>query len=212
MTEKNIKSIAHLCAPAKGPAQQQAKKEEQHGLWALAQMPGGRVGRDARRLVGWMEGLVDSQGNYAGEVFHPVTADLQNDPRLVSTLREIEVRAAVNTDRKQGLIYRKLPYATGANNSWITSAEVVMDALTENCGRARADHSAGIYHFESLNIASNLAAMMPDVDLMIDKLLADYVIDSLDHPTLERLMGNSSPSTDSQSDGTLEDDDDGEVY
>ena len=162
-----------------------------------------------------MEGLVDNQGNFSGEVFHPVIGELQSDPRIAPSLRDIEVRAAVNTDRQQGLIYRKLPYAIGASNSWITSAEAVMHALTETCGRARSDHNAGVYHFERLNIATELADIMPDVDLMIDKLLADYVIDSLDHPTLKRLLGTSSPSVEFQPGAAtfqLGEEDDGEIY
>jgi len=212
MGENLQKSISNRCAPAANPAQQRVRPEEQADVWSLTQMGGGMAGKDARKLCCWIERLTDAQGHFQGEIIHPVIGDLQTDSRFAASLREIEIRAAITTDRKSGVIYRKLPYTGAAPNSWITSAEAVMNALVETCGRAKSDHHAGAYTFERLNIGTEFATFMPDVDIMIDKLLANYVIDSLDHPTMQRLLGNSSPSMDTQSDVALEDDDDGEIY
>ena len=215
MSELSKTSIAALCAPAAGPAHQQLQQLEQPGIWSLTQMGSGMAGKDSRTLVCWPERLSDNQGNFQGETIHPVIGDLQTDSRIAASLREIEIRAAITTDRIPGLIYRKLPYATGVPNSWIISGKTVMDALVEGCGRARSDHNAGSYYFEPLNGATEFASFMPDVDIMIDKLLADYVIDSPDHPTLQRLLNPGQQDSSAQFGNIiadLDDEGDDEVY
>ncbi len=186
MGENNQNSISNRCAPAAKPASQQG--QQQPNVCSLTQMGAGLAGRDGRILVCWPERLSDNQGNFQDEILHPVIGDLQTDPRITASVREVEFRAAITTDRKPGLVYRKLPYSTGAPNSWTSSAETVIKLMAESCGRARSDHNAGAYYFEPLNGATEFASSMPDVDIMIEELLGDYVIDHLDHPTLQRLL------------------------
>jgi hypothetical protein len=185
------KTISNRCAPIAATNQQQ---QSQPRVDSLTQLGSGMAGREARILSCYPERQTDDQDNFQGEIIYPVIGDIQNDPRVAASTRGFEFRAAITIDGKSRLVYRKLPFAaTGATNSWLTSAETAMHSLVETLGRVTSDRNAGVYRFERLNQTARVNNRIPDVDEMIDELLAEFVIESLGHPALQRLLNQSHP-------------------
>jgi hypothetical protein len=184
-------SEAAAWAPATGasPNVHQASR-----VWSLTQMGAGIASGESRKLAGVFDRVVDEGGNFLSESPRFVIGEAQHHPVVARHLRGIEVRIGKTEDHRTGIVHRKLPYANGRSNSWITSAESAMQSLTEQWGRVYADHNSGIYLYERLNIEPYEVGAFPDIDDLIDELLVDYVIDSLEHPVLQKLLG-AKPST-----------------
>jgi hypothetical protein len=190
------KTISNRCAPIAATNQQQ---QSQPRVDSLTQLGSGMAGREARILSCYLERQTDDQDNFQGEIIYPVIGDIQNDPRVAASTRGFEFRAAITIDGKSRLVYRKLPFAaTGATNSWLTSAETAMHSLVETLGRVTSDRNAGVYRFERLNQTARVNNRIPDVDEMINELLAEFVIESLEHPALQRLLNPATPSAQSR--------------
>jgi hypothetical protein len=182
--------IAKACAPAATSGQLQ---QQQPRVWSLAQLGPGLAGWQAATLSGIAQRQVDESGNYQGQTFYAVVGNIQHEPGVARILRTFEFRAAITTDRQTGLVYRMLPYAAAGINSWLRSAETSMYSLVGTWGRVTSDRNAGAYCFERLNLPARVNNNLLDIDDLIDELLADYVIDTLDHPALQRLLNQSSP-------------------
>jgi hypothetical protein len=163
-------------------------------LWSLTQMGTGLAGRESRTLACVFDKVVDEGGNFLSESPRPVIGAAQHHPAVARQLRGVQVRVAKTEDARTGIVHRKLPYANGRSNTWITSAETAMQSLVEQWGRVYADHNSGIYLFERLNIEPYEVGAFPDIDDLIDEVLADFVIESLEHPVLQRLLG-AKPAT-----------------
>jgi hypothetical protein len=152
------------------------------------------AGQDTRRISCVIDRQTDEHGNYQGETLYPVVGEIQTHPAVSALLKQVECRLAVTVDQTTGLLYRKLPSANGFANSWLTSAEVAIQSWVGSWGRVTSDRNAGVYRFEGLNLHSRPQPSFPDIDGLIDELLADWVIDRLDHPVLERLLTPTAPS------------------
>ena len=187
--EKKKTTIAESCAPKAGTAQ---SLQQNSRIWSLTQMGAGMAGPDLRILSCVFESRSDEHGNFQGETPYPLIGEIQHYPAISRVQKSVEYRPAVTVDGPTGLLYRKLPSANGFANSWLTSAETSMHSLIETWGRVTSDHNASVYRFERLNLPARVNNGIPDVDELIDELLADYVIDSLDHPVLQRLLNQSS--------------------
>ena len=209
------KHLSNRCAPIAAPHQQQ--QEHQPGLMSLTQLGAGMVSREARTLSCVAERITGEGGQYLGEKIHPVIGDIQAHPRVAAVLRPYEFRAALTTEGKQGLVHRKLPFAaTSGTNSWLTSGQAAVLSLAEHVGRVTSDRNAGIYRYERLNLPSPARDSIPDVDELIDQLLAEYVVDRPDHPMLLRILGQSAGlprvSSSPEADDTSVVGDDDEIY
>jgi hypothetical protein len=203
-------AISTACAPKAGNtlSNQQASR-----IWSPTQVGAGTVGSDRRPLAVVFESHKDPSGYFQGETPYVVLGEIQVYPAVSALLRPTEWRAAVKVDQLPGLLYRKLSPPNGFANSWLTSAETAVHSWVGNWGKVTSDRNAGIYRFEALNLQGRPQPTFPDIDELIDELLADYVIDSLDHPVLERLLNPAMPSTVAPSapvTPSMEDDD--EVY
>jgi hypothetical protein len=204
-------SISNRCAPVSTPGQSQ--QQPQPRVWTLTQMGPGMAGEQALTLSGILERLYDDSGKFRGQILRLVVGEIQHDPGVARLQRAFEFRWAIKTDGPTGLVYRMLPSSTTGANSWLTSAESAMHSLVGTWGRVTSDRNAGVYRFERLNLPARVNNGIPDVDDLVDELLADYVIDSLDHPVLERLLNPAAPSlatTAAPVTPSMEDDD--EVY
>ena len=186
-------SLVNRCAPVTTPGQPQ-QQTNQPRVWSLTQMGAGMAGEQALTLSGILERLHDEAGNFRGQIVHPVISEIQLDPGVARRLRAFELRGARTVDGQTGVVYRMLPSSTTGANSWLTSAESAMHSLVGTLGRVTSDRDAGVYSFERLNLPAQANNSIPDVEELIDELLADYVIDSLDHPVLERLLQPAAPS------------------
>jgi hypothetical protein len=152
------------------------------------------AGEQARILSGILERLYDDSGNFRGQILRLVVGEIQQDPGVARLVRDFEFRGAMKVDPQSGLVYRMLPSSTTGANSWLTSAESAMHSLVGTWGRVTSDRAADVYRFERLNIEPYEVAAIPDIDDLIDEVLADYVIDSLEHPVLQRLL-RAKPAT-----------------
>jgi hypothetical protein len=204
-------SISNACAPTAGSATQ--TNHQTSKLWSLTQMGSGIVGSDARILSSVSDQRTDEYGNFQGETLYPVVGDIQAHPQVCALLKAIEWRAAVNIDGTVGLVQRKVPSAIGFKNSWQTSAESAMHSLVGNWGRVTSDHNARVYRFEALNLPGRQQPDFPDIDELINELLAEFVIDRMDHPVLDKLLNpkpldHIEPLYETPATGLEEDEDD----
>ena len=76
-----------------------------------------------------------------------------------------------------------------------------MQAQVGTWGYIGTDKHAGVYQFHRLNILQPAPASFPDINDLVDELLAEYVIESLDSPLLLQVLGlaatnrTASPTT-----------------
>ena len=187
-----ITSISSACAPKAG-----STHSNQHNsrIWSLTQVGAGVVGHEQRILSGIFDRATDEHGNYRGETPYAVVGEIQVYPAVSALLKSVEWRPAVTVDARTGLLYRKLPSPNGFANSWLSSAEIAVQAWVGHWGKITSDRNAGIYRFEALNLPGRALPTFPDVDDLIDELLAEFVIDRLDHPVLERLLNPPATTT-----------------
>ncbi len=114
-------------------------------------------------------------------------------------------------------MYRMLPAPGSAPNAWLASAEEVMHAHVGTWGYVDTDKEAEVYRFHRLNHKQPAPASFPDINDLVDELLAAYVIDSLDHPVLEQILGlvaanpPAGPATAVGTDSSWNDEED-EIY
>jgi hypothetical protein len=181
-------SLSNRCAPVTAPGQSQ-QQTKQPRVWSLTQMGEGMAGEQALTLSGILERLLDESGNFRGQIVHPVVGEIQQDPGVARLQRAFEFRAARTADGQTGVVYRMLPSSTTGANSWLASAESAMHSLVGAWGRVTSDRNAEVYRFERLNIEPYEVGAFPDIDDLIDEVLAYFVIESLDHPVLQRLLG-----------------------
>jgi hypothetical protein len=211
MIDSKKLSIADTCAPATGTSQTNNNNSR---IWSLTQVGAGAAGRHIRILSCVFDRLTNEHGNFQGEVPYPVLGNIQTYPAVSAQLKTVEWRAAIRVNQTNGLLYRKVPSPSGFRNSWLDSGETAIQSWADNWGRVTSDRNAEMYRFEALNQPGHPQPTFPDIDELINELLADYVIDRLDHPVLERLLKPPVPSmatTAAPFSPTLEDDDD-EIY
>jgi hypothetical protein len=158
-------------------------------------MGSGMVGPDSRVLSCLFDRQTDEGGNFLREKPRPVIGELHSYPAVAAQLKPVEFRVGVTVDQVTGLLYRKLPSPNGFSNSWLTSGQIAIQSWIGNWGRVTSDRNAGMYRFEPLNLYGRAKPTFADIDDLIDELLADYVIDRLDHPVLARLLNPTSPTT-----------------
>ena len=208
MSEFKKVSISNACAPEAGIAKTSSQESR---ILSLTQMGSGMAGQDARILSCLFDRQTDEYGNFKGEKPYAVVGQIQTYPAVSTLLKPVEWRIAVTVDQKTCLLYRKLPAANGFSNSWLTSGEIAMQSWVGNWGRVTSDRNAGVYRFEALNLSGRTRPTFPNIDDLIDELLAEYVIDRLDHPVLGRLLRQVSPPLVTSSTQDDEDDND-DVY
>jgi hypothetical protein len=187
MNNFNKLAISSACAPAAGTTKPSR-------IWSPTQVGSGIIGSDSRILSIIFESREDAHGNFQGNTPYAVTSEIQAYSAVSTLLRPVEWRPAVTVDQKTGLLYRKLPSPNGFSNSWLNSGETAVQSWVNTWGRVTSDRNAGVYRFEALNLPGRSQPDFPGIDELINELLADYVIDSLDHPVLERLLNPAAPS------------------
>ena len=209
------RGIAAACAPVKNPSQQQPPGQTR--IWSLTGMASGMLGEASLTLAGIRYQHKNEAGAFQSQTIHPVVGDIQYDPQIARRLRSFEFRVGVTTAKEIGLVYRMLP-APGSNpNSWIMSADTVMQTQVGSWGYVSTDKEAGVYQFHQLNIQQPAPATFPDINDLADELLAEYVIDSLESPVLQQILGlvaanpPANPATPVDTDSSRDDEED-EIY
>jgi hypothetical protein len=184
--------ISNACAPVAGTTQ---SSQRDRRIFSPTQLGSGTVGPDSRILSCVFDRLTDEHGNFRADTPYAVMGEIQAYSAVSTLLRPVEWKPAVTIDQKTGLLYRKLPSPNGFSNSWLTSGETAVQSWVNTWGRVTSDRNAGVYRFEALNLPGRSQPDFPDIDELIDELLAEFVIDSLDHPVLERLLNPAAPPT-----------------
>lgn len=146
--------------------------------------------KEALTLSAIPERKQGTKGQYQSQFIYPVISEAQTNPEVAAALRAFELRTAMTVDGETGLVYRMLHRPGWPPNSWLVSADTALEAAVHSWGRISSDHTAGTYRFEPLNLPGRPAPVFPDLGDLIDELLADYVIDRLDHPVLQKLLGD----------------------
>jgi hypothetical protein len=179
-------SISDACAPTAGT--HTTNDWDDSHIWSLTQTGAAMVGEESRVLSCLPHRRVDEYDNYQGETHYPVVGDIQAHPQVASLLKSLEWRAVVTVDHKTGLLYRKLPSPTGYSNSWASSGETAVQEWEGNWGQITSDHNARVYRFERSNLPGRRPPSFPNIDELINELLAEYVIDDLNDPVLQRIL------------------------
>jgi hypothetical protein len=207
--------VANACAPVSNPSQQQSAEKTR--VWSLTRMTSGMLGEASLTLAGIRYQHKNEAGAFQSQTIYPVAGDIQYDPQIARRLRSFEFRVGVTGSKEIGLVYRMLPAPGSDPNSWLMSAETVMQAQVGTWGYVSTDKEAGVYQFHRLNIQQPAPAIFPDINELADELLAAYVIDTLDHPVLQQILGlvaanpPASPATPVGTDSSR-DDEEGEIY
>ena len=187
MEYSSQKSIASRCAPAATSTNPQ--QTAQTRVWSLTQAKSCTLGEESLTLSCIPDRQFDDSGTFIRQVVHPVGSDIQHHPLVAKSLRTYEYRVCVKVEQITGLVYRMVAAPGSPPNSWLRSAAPAMQALTHSWGYVTSDRDAGEYRFYRLNISQPRPANFPDINELADELLADLVIDSLDHPVVQRLLG-----------------------
>ncbi|MEH6517808.1 MAG: hypothetical protein V7742_14075 [Halioglobus sp.] len=160
-------------------------------VYSLSQRGFGVTGSQKKVLACVIETVYDSRGRYQGETIYPAIGALQAEPQVVPLLRDVEIRPSIILGGKTGIVYRKLPLPWGDPNSWVESGEKAIYASVDQWGQINSDRQMEMYRFEEMLNPPELPEEFPSIKLLFDELLADSVIDSVDHPVIQRLCGYS---------------------
>jgi hypothetical protein len=194
--------IFDLCTPVSGKSR---KQQNQPGIYPHSQRGMGYTGAKKAIICCLLEENKGPSGEYKGVTVYPVAAKIQQDSRLNRIVRNIEFRATQTVEGQVGLLYRKMPFPGSRPNSWIESAESAVDESIEEWGQFTSDHVAEAYQFERMDNPPAPPGDLPKPKDLMRELLTDYFIDSMDHPVIQKLLGQSSSGYSSM---TTEEDDD----
>lgn len=197
----NYGSIFDECSPvAVTPA---GTTESQPRVSSPTQRGQGITGRSKQVLACVVESHRDKQGNYQGETIYPVTANIQTHPAVARQLRQIEFRPFITTEGESVLSYRKMSYAGGKPNTWTESAQGAVNASIDRWGSISADHYEQRYQFVPMENPPAVPDDFPKLNDLFDELLSRFIIDSMDHPVINKLTSQGPLASGGHSRGTV---------
>jgi len=186
MPSRGTQSITELCAPQ---INRTSGNKGQERVWPLNKLTSGTLSIDSVRLGCLMEQQTSQRGNYMSPIVHPVAANIQQHKQMKPHIRLLELRVAKLFNGNTGLIYRKLPGTNGPGNSWLDSAAKSMRSAAGTWGTIRADHDYSRYEYIETDSPATGIPPLPDLSELVQELLGDYLIDTLEHPALRQLRG-----------------------
>jgi hypothetical protein len=164
-------------------------------VFSPAQRGVGITGSQKQEFACVIKRLEDEKGYYQGDIIHPVVGTIQGNPTIARLIRNVECRVSIDINGPPGLIYRKLPLRWGNTNSWIDSAEKSIYASVEQWGQITSDRLLEEYRFEPMANPPEIPNDFPSIKQLFTELLSEFVIDSVDHPVIMRLLGlDASPA------------------
>jgi hypothetical protein len=128
----------------------------------------------------------DNGGFYAGEDYYPVPAQFQNQARRF--LRNLAFHACVTAYGEWFILAQKLDLPHSRPNSW---NESLAKALGEPVGqwlKVWSDSPAQRYQYELVQPQMEGTPEYPDFAEDLEKSLVPNIIDTLNHPVLQRLL------------------------
>jgi hypothetical protein len=186
VSDKDRSSIVDLCSPM---ADEQNDEYDQPGVWSPSRRGPGYTAPKPTIIACLPIRQVDEVGDFRGEILHPLTTEVQRDPRLRKSIRNVEFRATKRQEGEIGLLYRKVPYTNGQPNAWIISAENAVLSSVDQWGHFTIDRDAETYRFEPMPDPPGPPDDLPKVKKLLEEVLKDYVIGSMNHPVVQKLLG-----------------------
>jgi hypothetical protein len=187
-TTLDTRDIFELCTPITSSTSALASDTR---LLPLAKRGLGYTGTKSLPLACIFLKETNQYGGFQGETLHPVTADIQQDPRVSRLIRAVKFHSTLSATGETGLLYYKPPIPGLPPNTWLASAQQAVHASVECWGHFTSDNIAEAYRFipavDQLPAPDKLA----DPRDLIQEILGDRVITSMDHPAIQRLCGYS---------------------
>jgi hypothetical protein len=137
------------------------------------------------KLYGW-------RGHLEGEIFHPVFWGVQLHQKIADLMQSIAFYPSLSSDGEYRLVAVKMPNDGIPVDSWTESANRVVEASIGRLGRIVTDTQHRVYRFEQVNIEQHVQPHFPDTLELVQTFLLDHVIDSLEHPFIQCLLGSES--------------------
>lgn len=196
-------NIFDLCAPVSGGS---TSPPQGPSLWGLSKRGLGYTGSKSLSLACIIEKRTNEFGGFAGEVLYPVAAAVQHDPHVGQHVRHIEFHSTMTATGDLGLLYYKTPISGLPPNSWLATAQLAVHASIERWGHFASDHNIKGYHFVPAHDQLPAPDKLPNPRKLVEELLGESVITSLEHPVISQLLGLSVTSN-TNSTGGEEDED-----
>jgi hypothetical protein len=137
-----------------------------------------------------IESTKDTNGNFAGEIFHPVDSSLHADIGL--HLRVVKFIPALGQNTQHFILPQKLPTAKNPNCSWALS---MAEALSHPIGTwltITSDWQSGIYHHDISDLTPLNSLEWQEFEQVLEAAFLGKIIDRLDHPVIERMQKKST--------------------
>jgi hypothetical protein len=188
MKEESKIDVAHLCAPITGSTSAQQSGTR---LWSLTKRGLGYTGAKSQTLACIFVKETNQFGGFQSETLYPVAAGVQQDPRISRHIRTVEFHSTITSTGETGLLYHKPPILGLPPNTWLASAKQAVHTSVECWGYFTSDRMAEAYRFIPADNQLPDPDKLTDPKDLIQEILGDRVITSMDHPVIQRLCGYS---------------------
>ncbi len=138
----------------------------------------------------------DSWGNYTGEIYYPVSGTLQGNIGL--PVRSVAFHPCITATGTTFIYPQKLDPPRSRVNSWNAS---LADALSHQPGHWRriwSDSDAQRYQHDLVSARMEDTPAYPGFRDDLEQVLSPNIINSLDHPVIQRLLCQQGPDVDTE--------------
>ncbi len=138
----------------------------------------------------------DNWGNPSGEDYYPVIAELQN--QVGPGIRSVAFHPCVSASG-EGFIYpQKLDPPHAWANSWNASLAQALSLPPGQWRTVWSDKEAECYQHDLVAPQMENTPEYPKFQEDLEQALTPNIIDSLDHPVLQRLLGQQDTDSDNE--------------
>jgi hypothetical protein len=137
------------------------------------------------KLACVVKALNDPMGRYAGEVYHPVTADMQS--KITQPMRGVRFHSALSQTSELFILAQKLATTSRPDCPWALSMALALDTLPGTWFRLSADRDNDRYSHEIVDLPPVENLEWADFQSVLETTLSDNIITSLDAPVLKRM-------------------------
>jgi len=180
-----VTCVLRACAPLQDLKQALPSKEPSIVLGRPSKNEALKLSPDGgMEFAGIIRRLEDENGNFAGEEFYPVTADLQES--LYDSIRLVRIHIGITEHGKHFAMMQKLPGFDGYSDSWVESMAEAVELAMSGWVRVGTDFGKKSYVVTKVSLNKRPQKFM-DQNQAIGELLEDKVISSLEHPVVQEL-------------------------
>jgi hypothetical protein len=132
-----------------------------------------------------VEARNDPMGRYAGEVYHPVTAEMQS--KITQPMRGVRFHSALSQTSELFILAQKLATTSRPDCPWALSMALALDTPPGTWFRLSADRDNDRYSHEIVDLPPVENLEWADFQSVLETTLSDNIITSLDAPVLKRM-------------------------